>query len=77
VEVAVLETARGGIVLRSELEGIDEGQAIVFYDHLGPVTRLLDEAGAMPVLTIGEPKSVGAGRKAEGLPAFAAQGVKI
>jgi cyanophycin synthetase len=39
--------------LRSEIEGLRDGQVIViFYDKLEPVTKLLNEAGAIPVTTI-------------------------
>jgi cyanophycin synthetase len=58
--------------LRSEIERIEDGQVIVvFYDRLEPVLNVLEEAGAVPVLTIGESKLVGLEQRAEGLPALA------
>jgi cyanophycin synthetase len=59
--------------LRSEIEKMREGQVVVvFYDKLEPVLKLLEEWGATPVSTIGEPSFAGAGQTADALSALGA-----
>jgi cyanophycin synthetase len=59
--------------LRSELEGMRDGQVVVvFFDRLEPVAKLLAEFGATPVSTIGEANLIGARRGAD---AFSPVGV--
>jgi cyanophycin synthetase len=59
--------------LRSELEGMRDGQVVVvFFDRLEPVARLLAEFAATPVSTIGEANLIGARRGAD---AFSPVGV--
>jgi cyanophycin synthetase len=58
--------------LRSEIQRIEGGHVlVVFYDRLAPVMKVLDDAGAKPVLKIGESKLSGMGQRADALPAFA------
>lgn len=41
--------------MRSEIERLQDGQVIIlFYDELEPVTKLLEDVGAIPVSTIDE-----------------------
>jgi cyanophycin synthetase len=52
--------------LRSELEGMRDGQVVVvFFDKFEPVARLLAEFGATPVSTIGEANLIGARQMAD------------
>ena len=58
--------------LRSEIEGLREGEVIiVFYDQLEPVMKALEDAGAMPVSIIDEPRVVGVAQAAGTYPALA------
>jgi cyanophycin synthetase len=58
--------------LRSEIKCLQEGEVIVvFYDQLEPVMKVLEDAGAMPVSTIDEPRMVGAAQAAGTYPALA------
>jgi cyanophycin synthetase len=52
--------------LRSEIEGMRNGQVVVvFYDQMEPITRLLAEFGATPISTIGEAHLIGARQMAD------------
>jgi cyanophycin synthetase len=59
--------------LRSEIDGMQDGQVIVvFYDTLGPMMKLLESVGATPVSAISEVSLIGLEQKAD---AFSTIGV--